>query len=260
MGLEKIVNGAKMKGMKKCIISSDWHIPYIDDKAFDCHLKYVKKNKPDIYVVNGDMLDFYSLSKFDKDPIRKEQVQDELDLGEKYLKRLNKVLPRSCDKYYLKGNHESRLQKYLWQDGGALSGVRALELDRLLKLDKKGFKFIDASHDYWKVDSGHLKMGDMLIAHGDSRLNGFSLSKYSGYSAKNSMMAMMSSIAMGHGHRLAVIYHTTPNGILKGIETGSLCMQSGTSNWQQGFASFNLYRGKTYNHRVHHIEKGKLVV
>ena len=260
MGIEKIVQGEIVKKMKNVMITSDWHVPFIDDKAFDCHLEYVKKYKPDVYIINGDMLDFYSLSKFDKNPERKDDVQAELDKGNEYLNRLVRVLPKRCDKYYLKGNHETRLQKYLWQDGGAMDSLRALKLENLLYLRDKGIRLVDASHDYWKDDSGHLKIGDVLVAHGDNRLNGFSLSKYSGYSAKNTMLSMMSSIAMGHGHRLAVIYHTTPNGILKGLETGSLCQQSGTSNWQQGFATFQVYRGKSYNHRVHHIQDGKLVI
>jgi len=259
LGLENIVNkGMKMKGIVKVVVSSDWHIPYEDKKAFNVHLAYVKNYKPNRYVIAGDMMDFYTLSKFDKSPERSTSFQDEIDQTNLYLNRLKKVLPKSCKIDYLKGNHEARLQKWLWSNP-ELNDIRALDLNNLLKLKERGIKYTDVSADYWKDDSGHIKIADTLLMHGDNRLNGSTCSKYSGYSASNTMRTMMTSVIHGHGHRLAQVYMKTPAGYLKGTETGCLCKLSGTANWQQGFVTFEAYRGKTFNHRTHHINNGVLI-
>lgn len=260
MKLEKIViKEMKVKGLQRVMVSSDWHVPYVNDNAFKLHLQYAKNYKPHKYVLNGDLIDFYTLSVFDKNPENRTSVQDELDMASKYLIDLKRALPKSTKIYYLEGNHETRLQKWLWKNK-EVSSLRSMKLENQLSLKEKGIKLVSASHDYWKTDNGHLKIGDVLIMHGDNRINGASSSKYSGYSAKNTMQTMMSSVAIGHGHRLASINQRTPNGFLYGLETGCLCQLSGTANWQNGFATFEVNKGKSVNHRTYHINNNQLIV
>ena len=247
-----------MKGLKRNMIVSDLHVPYIDNKAFNAFVSYTKDYKPHELVIAGDLIDFYSLSMFDKNPDRKEDVQMEIIEANKYLDRIAKVIPKGCKVTYLEGNHETRLQKFLWKNK-ELHSLKCLRLDQMLELKKRGINFVGASHDYWKNDNGHYKIADMLIMHGDNRLNGASCSKYSGYSANNTMRTMYTSVAHGHGHRLALINQTTPEKQLVGMETGCLCDMTGTANWQQGFATFETYRGKSINHRIHKINNGVLM-
>jgi hypothetical protein len=48
------------------------------------------------------------------------------------------------------------------------------------------------------MEGGTIKQGNAIIMHGDSKLNGASTSKYSGYSAKNTMLGGINeSIIMG---------------------------------------------------------------
>ena len=248
-----------MKGIKKVMITSDYHIPYMDGKAYSAMKSYAKAYKPNHFVINGDFLDFYSVSKFDRSPERKESVQIEVDQGNRILDDIVDMLPKGCKMYYLEGNHETRLKNYLWRNP-ELYGMDALKIENLLQLKRRGIKFIGSDPDYWKNDNGHLEMGDMLIMHGDNRLNGASTSKYAGYSSKNTVVTMMSSIAMGHVHRLALNYLRTPKGNLVGMEVGMLAQHTGTANWAQGFGTFELYRGKSQNHRIHQINNGKLYV
>jgi len=253
VSLEQMVKQA----YSKTAVIGDLHVPMMDYSAFEVTKAYLKSYKPDQLVINGDLVDFYSLSVFDKNPDRKFSVQDELDEAKAVLKDLRQTVGKNCDIYFLEGNHENRLQRYLWRNP-ELEGLRDLQLPKLLGLSEQNVKFIGVSGDYWKKDSGHLKIGDALIMHGDNRLNGASTSRYSGYSAKNTMMGIQQSVMINHVHRLALVHHSTPYGQLVGVECGSLCEPTGTANWQQGFVTFETINGKNENYRLHRIQDGTL--
>jgi len=242
---------------KKIMVTSDYHIPFEDKKAVNVMLKYAKHYKPNVFVINGDFIDAYQISKYDKNPDRKESLQDEITMANDYLDKINKNLPKKTEKHFLLGNHEMRITSYLWRHP-ELYGMKILKTENLLDLKNKGWKYKTGSYDYWKNDNGHLQLGEVLIMHGDNRLNGASTSKYAGYSAKNTMYSLQKSVVLGHTHRMAIVNHTSPYNRLYGIEGGHLSQPTGTANWQQGFVTFELYKGKMINPRLHYIHDGKI--
>lgn len=256
--LEEMVDEMDEK-YKRVMVTGDYHIPFMDKQAYDVMKTYARMYKPDVFVINGDLLDFYGISKFDKNPERGTRVKEEIDLGRKCIQDLRKTLPKDTEIYLTGANHEGRFQKYLWSHAPELYGVEGLTVEEQLKLSESGVKFVRADNDYWKDDTGHLKLGNVLIMHGDNRLNGASTSKYSGYSVKNTMLGgLQQNVIMGHVHRLGQIYHSTPYGTLVGLEGGCLCKLSGTANWQQGFVTFELHNGKLVNPELVNINKGKI--
>lgn len=239
--------------MKKCMVVSDIHGSFRDSKALDIALKFSNIYEPDTFIINGDLLDFYSISKFDKNPYRKYDVQRELNEGKEILRSIRQSVPQHCNVVLIKGNHEDRLNRFLWANP-ELINLDVLKLSNLLSLEEIGVEFIDVSGDYWKTNNGHYIVNDMLIMHGDGRLNGATTSRYSGYSAKNTMLNMQSNVIIGHNHRLGLVKHTSPYRTFTGMECGCLCMVSGTANWQQGFATFEHDNEKSFNHIIHHID------
>ena len=248
-----------MINIKRNIIISDLHGEFLDRDAFLTTLLFIKDYKPNNLIINGDLVDFYGLSQFDKNPDRKNNIQQEIDNAKSILKSIRKTVGNETEIIYLEGNHEARLQRYFWRNP-ELKDLDLLNIRNLLSLNEFSIRFIGVDNDYWKEDTGHYVIGDMLIMHGDSRLNGASVGKYSGYSVKNTMMNMQNNVSIGHGHKLALIHHTTPNGIMIGMETGCLCIKTGTANWQQGFVSFETYKEKTVNPRIYNIQNGTLIV
>ena len=243
---------------KKVMVTSDYHIPYQNNDAVEITKRFAKDYKPDVFVINGDFLDLYRVSKFDKDPERKYTVADEISKGRRLLKALRKTLGSKTEMYFLEGNHENRMQKFLWRNP-ELDGLSDLKVENLLRLKDYGIKYIGVDHDYWSTLTGHLKTGDTLIMHGDARLNGASLSKYAGYSVKNTMLGgVQQNVIIGHNHRLAQIHHRTPYALLKGAEGGCLCKLPGNVNWQNGFVTYELIGDKMVNLRTHLIEDNKL--
>lgn len=87
----------------KILVCSDIHIPFQDDKAVNAFLKYCKKVQPAKIVLNGDIMDFFRLSRFTKGEGR--NPLQEITMCRKFLKSLKELCP-SSEIYYVIGNHE----------------------------------------------------------------------------------------------------------------------------------------------------------
>lgn len=243
--------------MNKVLVMSDWHYPFMDMKAYDIITKYAKDiYKPNYIILGGDLIDLYSLSLFDKNPERASNLEDELNGLKEILSGLRKKFPKTKI-YYLEGNHESRLQKYLWRHP-ELSSLSALKLDNLLDLKRLKINYIGTSPDYWKKDAGHLVLGDFVIMHGDNRLNGARYSQYSGYSAKNTMMTFQNSTMQGHTHRLGLVFNSSIYKQIMGAEVGCVCLIPGTSNWQCGMLTYEFDDKVTTIPRLYYIKNGTM--
>lgn len=239
-----------VKNAIRNMIISDVHIPYQDNRAVNIMMKYAANYKPDRIYINGDLIDFYSISDFDKCPDRNKGIPQEIDEAKAFLNKLREQ-HKKAEIYFLEGNHENRLQKYVWRHP-ELNGLGALDIKNMLNLDRVGIKLVRTDRDYWGKESGHIKSGDLIIMHGDSRINGC---KGGQYAAKNTSVNISSSVAMGHTHRLSE-YNTSNNYIdIKGIETGCLCQIPKMANWQNGFVTYETLKGKNHNYRLHKIDR-----
>ena len=119
--------------METIVKLSDFHVPYQDDKAISVALKLTKHVKPKIVVID-EVIDFYSLSKFDKDPARKTCLQSDLDKTFNVLSKIRKALPKTRI-VMVEGNHDKRLKKYLYSKAEELSELNCLQFEKLLGLD-----------------------------------------------------------------------------------------------------------------------------
>jgi hypothetical protein len=53
---------------RRILVVSDLHFPFHDVEAIECALAYGETFKPDAILVNGDLIDFERISRFDYDP------------------------------------------------------------------------------------------------------------------------------------------------------------------------------------------------
>lgn len=249
MSLEKMV-----QEIEKNMVISDVHIPFEDKDAVLVMQRFAKDYKPNNLYINGDLLDFYSLSNFDKCPERKETVTEEVYRGREFLYDMRKVVGKNCAITLLEGNHEARLQKYFWKNP-ELYGLDSLDLSNLLELSKFGVSFVRADPDYWGKDTGHVRQGDALIMHGDNRLNGAKGGLHGGY---NTMKAMCGSTVIGHTHKLSQRHLQNAYAMMTGVETGCLCQTPGNTDYQQGFVTFSTIGDKNVDYQLHRIKNGEL--
>lgn len=210
---------------KTIFFFSDIHEPHSDQKALAAAENVCRHIKPEIIVNLGDLLDFYTISRYDKDPARKETLQDELDLGTAFFRRIRKDHP-DAEIFWKEGNHEERLRKYLWSKARELSCLRALDLTELMGLKDLGIRFVRAGE--------RLKIGPLVVSHGHV------VRGNSGYSANGEMTKRGVSGISGHTHRLGQVFHTNDRGSASWVEAGCLCKLDAeyigdyAPNWQHG--------------------------
>lgn len=216
-------------------VLGDVHAPYHSQSAVDLAcavLEEQRKIRLDQVVNLGDLADFYSVSRYDKNPLRRNQLQDELVVCAEVMSQLTEA-SGDAELHFIEGNHEARLKSYIARTAPALASLPQLQLSALLGLESLGWEY----HPIY-----HLIQDRFLVKHGHL------VSSQSGATAKRELDAVGMSGASGHVHRLAHHERTDWSSTINGqpphiwIETGCLCepdqeyAQGRPPNWQQGLA------------------------
>lgn len=211
---------------ERSVFLPDLHCPHQDKTAVQTAINFIKYFKPHAVFILGDFLDFYSLSRFDKDPNRINSLQDEIDEANEILARLRSVAPKARI-VFLYGNHEKRLTKYLWRTAKELYGLRSIRLDKLL--DFKKLK-IEA------IESGITDFHGFVIKHGNI------VRAKAGHTANAELEKSWKNGLSGHTHRLSAIYRRNSAGMFTWTECGCLCdlnpeyAEGQTVDWCTGLA------------------------
>jgi len=225
---------SKNKAFTMLVFLSDLHIPYHNKKLLKLIYKFLKDNQPDYIVLGGDLIDFYSLSKFNKDPRRALDIQKDLDILHEFFKILKEICP-NAKIIYIKGNHEQRLRTYKWTKAPELAYLRCLTPQALFGLDEFDIQW----------EEHRWKFGKLWFMHGDK------LSKHSGDSARKNREEYGVNCLTGHSHRSGKSNLTNLGGNIGGWENGCLCNLNpeyiaGIPNWQNAFSVVLDYKGKIF--------------
>jgi predicted phosphodiesterase len=239
-----------IKGKHKALILSDIHIPYHDEKAVGAAVEYGKKQKPDIVILNGDIGDFYAVSRHDKDPRR--CLSSELDAVRQFLFWLRKQFPKARIIYKI-GNHEDRMERFLVKNAPVLLGTADFEIPKLLRFDDMKIECVGSLN--------LIRLGKLCIYHGHELPQGMSSPVNP---ARGIWMRVQETMLAGHWHRVSE--HTEKTGISNRISscwsTGCLCDMSPSycivNRWGHGFAivetqadgEFEVHNRKIINGRV----------
>ena len=216
---------SREKKYEKVLFVSDIHAPYQDNSAIRAMIAFGKEFKPNRIIFMGDVVDFYAISSFSKDPFRALGLQKELDEAVAILKIMRKEFPKA-KMDFIRGNHEARLQRYLWNKASELSGLRNLTVPNLLKLGELNIAY---------HQTGRMKLRGIVVKHGDI------VRKFAGYTAKGENEATGISGVSVHTHRAASYFKTNEGGRHFWYELGCLCklnaeyMEGKIPNWQQAF-------------------------
>lgn len=155
--LEKGIEGFTLPtGLNKVLILSDVHVPYHNIKALQTAVAYGKKIGVDTVWLNGDTLDFYSISRHEKDPNERD-LKREIEIGREFFGWIRGMFPKA--KIYWKiGNHEDRWDKYLMDNANDLHWVDELQLSKLLRIERLGVEIVSTE----KI----AKLGKLNLIHG----------------------------------------------------------------------------------------------
>jgi UDP-2,3-diacylglucosamine pyrophosphatase LpxH len=211
---------------------SDLHIPFEDPDLVKVWCRMLTDLQPDGIDIIGDLIDCYTLSRFDKNPRRKQDIQVEVDKATVLLGEIRRLAP-NVDIRYLEGNHENRLERMLWGSAKALGPLRNLTIPKLMGLKDLEIKYYVPANPY--------RIGDLYFLHGDvTRKQNFSKSP-GGRAAADVAKAIGASVLMGHTHQMGYSSFRTWERVLESYEIG--CMTRfdleyivGVPPWQQGWS------------------------
>jgi hypothetical protein len=224
--------------VEKIAFMGDVHIPFQDNRAVMLSLEFLRWFQPHYLYLIGDIVDFYAVSRYDKDPDRILGLQDELDEAMGLLDRYRTAVGPETKIIFREGNHEHRLTKYL-RNQPEIAKLRTLRLPALLEFKNWNI--------HYSPYSRHLDHRGFLVEHGDI------VRKHSGYTARGMLERRGVSGITGHTHRLGAHYATDHGGIKMWFENGCLCSLKpeymlGTPNWQHGFSVAHALKG---DNRLH---------
>jgi predicted phosphodiesterase len=136
------------------LILSDVHVPYHDVDALECALAHIEN--PTNILLNGDAIDFFAVSRWDKDPDARD-LAGELQASRQFLMHLRERFP-DANIYFKIGNHEERWETYLWRKAPEICGVPDFKLSKLLRFEELGIEEIGGRQ--------LAKAGGLWILHG----------------------------------------------------------------------------------------------
>ena len=234
---------------KKLAVLSDCHVPYHSIDAISASFDKIADEKPDAILLNGDTIDFYGLSRFQKDP-RKRSVAHELQALNEFLDVLQQFGAKII---YKLGNHCERYEHFLMHKAPELLGISEFKFENLLKAGERGMDVVG--------EKRVIKANKLNIIHGHEYPSVFSpVNIARGLYMKGKVSAMQ-----GHNHQTSEHTETDMNGkSVTAWSLGCLCELNPAymplNKWNHGFAMVELSDNRedfhVNNYRIH---KGKIL-
>lgn len=210
---------------KNILVLCDIHLPYHHKNALKVAIEDGVRRGVDTVILNGDTIDFYSISRFIKDP-KFRDLTKELQVARQFLKYLRATFPDALI-IFKTGNHEDRWKHHIWNHAADFANL--LNLDDVLHLNDFGIHFVD--------DKQLIKAGKLYIAHGHEIFSASGAINV----ARNFRLKANDNVLFGHFHRTQDDYARDLGNSFKGAwAVGSLCglspLYMPINQWNNGFA------------------------
>ena len=231
-------------------ILSDIHAPYHDDEALAVALDALGKFDPTVVILNGDTVDFYAVSRFERDPDRRD-LGREIEIGRGVLAHIRKRF-RKARVVFKIGNHEERWRSFLINNAADLLKMSEFQLPAVLHLDEHRIECVG--------DKRPLLVGKLHVLHGHEYKAGFAPPVNA---ARGLFLKATASSLCGHFHQRSAQQKRTLDGsIIATWSTGCLCHLNPAymplNDWTHGFATVTVSDGGLYRVDNREIIGGKI--
>lgn len=234
----------------KTLIISDLHFPYQSNEAITLALNYGLEKEVNCILINGDLLDFATISRHEKD-FRHRSVSEEFESVRTFLKALRDNFPK-CKIVFKLGNHDERWEKWLYVKAPELFDCNDFQLEVLLRLGELNIDIVK--------DKRPIKIGKLTVLHGHELAGG------SGgvNPARSTFLKTLENVIVGHYHKTSENTEATMYGeVITTRSMGCLCgmnpMYMPINKWNHGFAyvELDIKSGEYHLHNLR-IIKGKI--
>lgn len=141
---------------ERVLVLADIHAPYYNKTALKAAVNYGKREEIDTVLFLGDLVDYWAVSKWEKDP-RKRNIQGEIDSARSILNVIRLTFPNAA-LIFKTGNHDERMEPYLNVKAPELLGFKALGLEAQFGADEFGMEIVE--------DKRLIKIGKLNMIHG----------------------------------------------------------------------------------------------
>jgi len=240
------------KANNNILLISDLHIPYHSIEAITAALDYGKKMEINTIFINGDLLDFYKISRFSVDP-RQRSVKYEFDSAKSFLRTLRQEFP-NAGIYWAKGNHDVRYEHYLMAKAPEIFDDPYYSLEERLRLNEEKVHLIG--------DKQIIKAGKLSIHHGHLMFRGVFAPVNI---ARGLFLRAKQSMIVSHTHKESSHTETNLDGeITTCWSTGCLCDLSPdyapfANSYCHGFAHIQVHDKGYFSVNNLRIYKGKIL-
>lgn len=221
-------------------VLSDIHVPYHDVTAVTAAVGWLRKSRPDCILLNGDIIDFYAVSRWQKDP-RERDFKREVKTTIEFLKWIRATFPKS-QIVFKKGNHEDRWDHYLWNHAPEICDMEFAMLEHVLQFEEiGGIVMVE--------DERPILAGKLPIFHGHELPKGLTNPVNM---ARGAFLRTSHTILVGHGHRTSGhaesdLWHDE----VFCWSTGCLCDMrpkfARINKWNHGFAQIEIENDQSFN-------------
>jgi predicted phosphodiesterase len=228
-------------------ILSDVHVPYHSEIAVAAAVGFLKQQNLSGLLLNGDIADFYAISRYMKDP-KQRDFKGELEAVRAFIAYLRQQFPDMPIVFKI-GNHEERWQHWLFQHAAEISDDPRMSLTAWLDLIKHDIELVE--------DKRPVMLGKLPVLHGHELPSGMAAPVNV---ARGAFMKTLSTVMVGHSHRTS--NHAESDMWHKETgcwSTGCLCDlrpdYARINRWNWGFAMVTVHKAgefDVHNYRVMH--------
>jgi len=241
---------AEQFGEGRYAILQDLHIPYHDADATETALTWLEQQHPTHMILNGDVADFFAVSKWENDP-RRRNLAGELAMVQQFLGHLRGRFPK-CAIVWNIGNHEERWERYLWVKAPELVGVPQFSYESIFKTADHGVRI--------SSDKRPLRLGKLNVIHGHEY--SFPISNPVNPS-RGLFLRAKTHACCGHFHQSSNHSERTLEQLVVGTWSfGCLCQlhprYRPLNNWNHGFGFVEVTDGGTFQVHSKKIINGEV--
>jgi len=249
-----------IEGPQRIAALFDVHAPYHSIEALTAALEWLKQQKPTILLIGGDFFDFYGMSRFLKDP-DKRNTAEEIKIGVELLKKIYETLKPDLV-IFKYGNHDERFEHYIWQKFAEIpqltdfEEMKQINLENIL-MNRLGNKFPIE----FVTDKRIIKVGNLNVAHGHEFPSGIASPVNI---ARGLYLRAKANAICGHHHKTSSHTETTINEeIVITYSVGCLCelhpLYMPINSWNHGVAMIILDEEGNVDVQNKRIRNGKIV-
>jgi hypothetical protein len=239
----------------RIVVLPDIHVPAHDKLAMWAIKAFLKDYQPHILIFIGDVADVFGLSRWDRPPRVAVNQQAELDETRRLVDSLISI-SNAIHVFYIMGNHEDRMFRYLTDPGGQVANILDFSTrEPILSFHGlMGYKPGDPVTFIYDLSERGGFGGGILINNDLELHHGRIVRPKPGASPRADADETGRSTATGHTHRAGMTVRQTTRGELRAIELGHLvdvthpylAYANITNNWHQAIGVAKVVGGKVH--------------